>query len=98
MHMAGAALRSAGNVHRDGWGRADAALLDLGASGLARIADDWEATVRALRSLPVAAEALAALGMAGAGHLHPDDPGGLVAPDGWLLWRAGEWRLWRVAC
>jgi LuxR family maltose regulon positive regulatory protein len=41
-------------------------LLDLSASGLARIAGDWEATVTALRSLPVAADALAALGMAGA--------------------------------
>ena len=41
-------------------------LLDLSASGLARIAGDWEATVRALRCLPVAADALAALGMAGA--------------------------------
>jgi LuxR family transcriptional regulator, maltose regulon positive regulatory protein len=41
-------------------------LLDLSASGLARIAGDWEATVRALRCLPVAADALAALEMAGA--------------------------------
>jgi hypothetical protein len=41
-------------------------LLDLSASGLARIVGDWEATVRALRCLPVAADALAGLGMAGA--------------------------------
>jgi hypothetical protein len=41
-------------------------LLDLSASRLARIVGDWEATVRALRCLPVAADALAGLGMAGA--------------------------------
>ncbi len=41
-------------------------LLDVSASGLARIAGDSEAAMTALGSLPVAAEALAALGMAGA--------------------------------
>ena len=41
-------------------------LLDVSASGLARIAGDSEAAMTALRSLPVAADALAALGMAGA--------------------------------
>ena len=41
-------------------------LLDLSASGLARISRDWDATVTALRSRPVAADALVALGMAGA--------------------------------
>ena len=41
-------------------------LLDVSASGLARIAGDSEAAMTALGSLPVAAEALAELGMAGA--------------------------------
>jgi LuxR family maltose regulon positive regulatory protein len=41
-------------------------LLDLSASGLARIAGDWEATVAAYRSVPVEPEALAALRMVGA--------------------------------
>jgi LuxR family transcriptional regulator, maltose regulon positive regulatory protein len=40
-------------------------LLDLSASGLARIAGDWEATVAAYRSVPVEPEALAALRMDG---------------------------------
>ena len=41
-------------------------LLDVSASRLARIAGDSEAAMTALRSLPVAADALADLGMAGA--------------------------------
>ena len=51
---------SAGRAARAG------VLLDLSASGLARIAGDWEATVAAYRSVPVEPEALAALRMAGA--------------------------------
>jgi LuxR family maltose regulon positive regulatory protein len=41
-------------------------LLDLSASGLARIAGDWAATVAAYRSVPVEPEALAGLRMAAA--------------------------------
>jgi hypothetical protein len=41
-------------------------LLDLSASGLARIAGDWEAAVAVYRRMPVEPASLAALGMAGA--------------------------------
>ncbi|MFC5235202.1 LuxR C-terminal-related transcriptional regulator [Pseudonocardia zijingensis] len=43
-----------------------AVLLDVSASGLARIAGDWERALAAYRSLPLEPDALAALGMAGA--------------------------------
>ena len=50
---------SAGRAARAG------VLLDLSASGLARIAGDWEAAMAAYRSVPVEPEALAALRMVG---------------------------------
>jgi LuxR family transcriptional regulator, maltose regulon positive regulatory protein len=50
---------SAGRAARAG------VLLDLSASGLARIAGDWQAAMAAYRSVPVESEALAALRMVG---------------------------------